>query len=102
MTNISGPIGYYARQREKALELAPPDPIDKAEFIRRAERYPLPVLRQAAISRYSSARGRTYEQVLARLAEHLSNPHINRGDDYRLALGHIEATRRWMDERGLR
>ena len=91
---------YIAAQRAQAEQLAPAEAIDRDQFIYRASFYTLPTLRQASV-RYISARGRNHKQVLSRFVEILSNPNVNRGDDYRLALGHIEATRRQMEANGL-
>lgn len=91
---------YTAQQQQQARCCAPEEAIDRAEFIYRASFYPIDVLRQASV-RYSPARGRRFAQVLENFALHLENEHVNRGDDFRLALGHIEATYRWMVERGL-
>lgn len=92
---------YRQIERARASEFAPPEDISQQEFVYRASFYPLPVLRLAAM-RYISARGRSYSQVLATLVERLNNPHANRDSDtYAVALGHIEATRRQMAERGM-
>ena len=94
-------LEYQCQQRERAESYAPPvGEMTEPEFIYQASFYPLPVLRHASM-RYISARGRNHKQVLHRFVEILSNPHVNRGDDYRLALGHIMATYEWMRERGL-
>lgn len=89
---------YIARQGQQAADLAPEKPISRAEFILRASYYDLPTLRLASM-RYLAARGRSYGVVLARFADAVANPHVNHGDDYRLALGHIEATRRLEEAR---
>ena len=91
---------YSQQQQERAKQFAPPAPISEQEFVYRATFYDLPTLRLASI-RYSPARGRNHGQVLQRFLDHLRNPHINRGDDLATALGHIEATQRWMAERGV-
>lgn len=98
MTTTNTP--FDQRQREVALEFAPPEEISEKEFVYRASFYALPTIRLASM-RYGAARGRTYGQVMARFVEHLRNPHLNRGDDFRVALGHIEATRRREQELGL-
>jgi len=89
---------YAASQQQQARCCAPDEAIDRDQFIWRAGFYPIDVLRQASV-RYSPARGRSYDQVLESFAQHVENPHVNHGDDFRLALGHIEATRRKMVER---
>lgn len=89
---------YSQQQQERAKQFAPPAPISEQEFVYRATFYDLPTLRQASM-RYSPARGRNHGQVLSRYLEHLRNPHVNHGDDLATALGHIEATRRRMEER---
>lgn len=86
---------YSQQQRKQAEQFAPPEPISEQEFVYRATFYPLPVIRQASV-RYSPARGHNYGQVLQRFLDHLRNPHVNQGDDLRIALGHIEATSRRM------
>ena len=91
---------YAAKQGREARVYAQPEAIDEAEFIYRLSFYPLPVIRQASV-RYSPARGRQRSQVIARFVEPLGNPHVYQGDDYRLALGHVEATWRWMEANGL-
>jgi hypothetical protein len=91
---------YEAKERKTALTFAPPAPISEQEFVYQATFYPLSVLRCASM-RYSGARGRSHKQVLSRFVSILSNPHVNRGDDYRIALGHIMATYEWMREEGL-
>ncbi len=92
--------GWRALQQARALACAPGEEIDQATFCRLASAYPLATLRLAS-TRYISARGRTYKQVLARLADAIENPHVNRGDTYSTALGHIAATAQWLAERGL-
>lgn len=89
----AGHDGYIIRQGQRAREFAPPEKVSREEFMYRASFYDLPTLRLASM-RYIAARGRSYETVLSRFADAVANPHVNRGDDYRLALGHIEATRR--------
>jgi hypothetical protein len=91
---------FTALQRARAEQYAPAEAISEQEFVSLAGCYPLDVLRQASM-RYSPARGRNHKQVLARFTAFLENEHINCGDDFRIALGHIEATYRWMAERGV-
>ena len=90
---------YAASQRQAAEASAPAGPVSEADFRRRLAAYPLPVIRMAA-TRYGSARGRSYTKVIDRFAANMRNPHVNRGDDYRIALGHVEATRSMMQRLG--
>jgi hypothetical protein len=106
-------LEYQCQQRERAESYAPPvGEMTEAEFLYEASFYPLPTLRLASM-RYISARGRNHKQVLRRYVENLRNPNVNRGDDFRVALGHIMATyeserkrtvdprddhERWLDE----
>ena len=92
--------GYQERQRARAESYAPPAPVGEAEFVYQASFYPLPTLRLASM-RYASARGRNHGQVLARFVEVLKNPNVNRGDDFRIALGHIMATYESDAQRGV-
>lgn len=90
---------WQQRQRQQAEALAPAGPVSEADFRRALRAYPLPVIRLAAI-RYSSARGRSYGVVIDRFVTVLKNPFVNQGDDYRIALGHVEDTRRYLAEIG--
>lgn len=92
---------FQQQQRERAERYAPPATVNEPDFLYQASFYPLPVLRHASMRYDQGARGRNHKQVLHRFVEILSNPHVNRGDDYRIALGHIMATYEWMRERGI-
>lgn len=86
---------WQQRQRQQAEALAPAGPVSEVEFRRALRANPLSVVRLAAI-RYSGARGHSYALVIDRFVEVLQNPYVNHGDDYRIALGHVEATRRYL------
>lgn len=86
---------FQQRERVRAEALAPAGPVSEADFRRALRAYPLPVIRLASI-RYSGASGRSYGVVIDRFVEVLQNPYVNHGDDYRIALGHVEATRLYL------
>ena len=81
---------YFQRQRQKALELAPAEEINTDQLRALLATASIAALRLAAI-RWSAPRGRTREQVIDGIVAALHNPHINRGDSFRIALGHIRA-----------
>lgn len=85
---------YIAREREQALRHAPPRELDEFAFRAFLANYPLATIRLAAI-RYSAARARTMGAACDNLVAALANPHINHGDSYRTAAGHVEATHQW-------
>ena len=59
------------------------------------ERYPLPALRLAS-QRWSCTGKRNKSAVIAEILEVLENPSVNCGDSYHAAVGHVEASRRWL------
>jgi hypothetical protein len=79
---------YCERQRQAALKLAPAEEIDEAQLRAMLADVPLRQLRRAAI-RWSAPRGRSREQIIDGIVTALQNPHINRGDSFRIALGHV-------------
>lgn len=93
---MSTPYTYQASLAAAAAQFTPSEPIDRAEFIKRASAYSLSVLRLASARRYIVARGRSYAQVLDRFAEIVANPHVNHGDTFADALGHVEAAQRFQ------
>lgn len=105
MTPQTALVGYtedqwQQRQRIRAEELAPAGPVSEADFRHALKAYPLPVIRLAS-TRYTVARGRGYDVVIDKFVQILNNPYVNRGDDYRVALGHIEATYRERSRWGI-
>lgn len=84
---------YYERQRQAALTLAPAEEIDEAQLRAALADVPVRQLRLAAI-RWSAPRGRSREQVIDGIMAALHNPHTNRGDSLRIALGHVRAWER--------
>jgi hypothetical protein len=82
--------GYQQRERERAEAYAPADQISEETFRAALRTYPLKTVRIASM-RYSPCRG-SWDKVIDRFVEVLANHHVNRGDDYRIALGHVEAT----------
>jgi hypothetical protein len=91
---------YADKQAGEARVYAPAEEIDEAEFRYSLSFYPLDVIRQAAV-RYSAPRGRSRGKAIGSFVDAIANPHLNHGESFRLALGHVEATRRWMVDRGL-
>lgn len=81
---------YEQLERERAETLAPSGEISEDTFRATLRTYPLSTVRLASM-RYSSCRG-SWEKVIDRFVEVLNNPNVNRGDDYRIALGHVEDT----------
>ena len=59
------------------------------------EQYPLPALRLAS-RRWSCTGKRSKPAVIAEILKMLENPNVNYGDGYRAAVGHVEASRRWL------
>ena len=90
---------YYERQRQAALKLAPAEEIDEAQLRAMLADVPLRHLRRTAI-RWSAPRGRSREQIIDGIVAALHNPHTNRGDSYRIALGHIRACERQTKRAG--
>lgn len=82
--------GYRTRQRARAETYAPDAEIDEKAFRDALRSYPLKIVRHASM-RYSPCRG-SWDKVIDRFVEVINNPNVNRGDDYRIALGHVEAT----------
>ena len=83
---------YHEKQRQKALQLAPPNEITEDHFRALLMPVPISVLRLAAI-RWTAPRGRSQAAVIDGIVAGLQNPHTNKqGDTYRVALGHIHAT----------
>jgi hypothetical protein len=81
---------YEQLERERAEAVAPSGEISEDTFRATLRTYPLSTVRLASM-RYSPCRG-SWDKVIDRFVEVLANHHVNRGDDYRIALGHVEAT----------
>lgn len=86
---------HSTRERVRALEAAPLRELTEDQFRQELADLPVKVLRQAAV-RWSAPRGRTKEAVVDGIVEALKNPHINQGDSYRVALGHVLACEQRM------
>jgi hypothetical protein len=84
------PEDYYERQRQEALKLAPASEINEDQLRALLTMASVAALRTAAV-RWSAPRGRSRDAVIDGIVTALHNPHINRGDSFRLALGHIRA-----------
>jgi len=81
---------YYERQRQEAVRLAPTEEIGEDQFRASLTQASLAALRRAA-ARWSAPHGRSRDAVIDGIVTALHNPHVNRGDSFRLALGHIRA-----------
>lgn len=78
------------RERQRALAFAPLEEIDEARLRAELAELPIAALRHASL-RWSGPRGRSRQQVIDGILAGLSNPHTNRGDSFRIALGHARA-----------
>jgi hypothetical protein len=84
------PEDFYERQRQEALKLAPASEINEDQLRALLTMASVAALRLAAV-RWSAPRGRSREQIIDGIVAALHNPHINRGDDFRIAMGHVRA-----------
>jgi hypothetical protein len=84
------PEDFYERQQQAALKLTPASEINEDQLRALLTMASVAALRLAAV-RWSAPRGRSREQVIDGIVAALHNPHINRGDDFRIALGHVRA-----------
>ncbi len=83
-------LNYRALESQRALEHAPVQELTESQFRTELAALPLAGLRLAAV-RWSAPRGRTREQVINGIVAALHNPHLNQGDSFRLALGHVRS-----------
>ena len=83
-------LEFHERERQEALRHAPYQELNQEQLREEMAAVPVAVLRQAAL-RWSAPRGRRREAVIDGIVAALHNPYTNRGDSYRIALGHIRA-----------
>jgi len=81
---------FRAQERQRALDHAPFQELNEAQFRRLLSSVAIPALRQAGI-RWSADRGRSRATIIDGIVQALQNPNVNQGDSFRLALGHVRA-----------
>lgn len=93
---------FQAQEKAEAQAIAQENGFDGLtvdQLKARLASYPLPAVRMAS-RRWSCTGKRSRQAVIAEIVEALSNPHVNQGDDLPTALGHVEASRRWLERYG--
>ncbi len=88
-------IAHQGAQTTAVAEELGLDTVTATQAAAIMERYPLTALRLAS-QRWSCTGKRSKPAVIAEILEMLENPNANCGDNYRAAVGHVEASRRWL------
>ena len=92
-------IAHQGAQATAVAEELGLDTVTATQAAAIMEHYPLPALRLAS-RRWACTGKRSKPAVIAEILEMLENPNVNCGDSYRAAVGHVEASRRWLVRHG--